>query len=337
MNKKVIVIVFVVLFLIILFSIGFWMFKNNRGEDSNEISQSSSYSNKKVLYVNSYHKGFEWSDGLQLGIEDTLNEALVTFKSIYMDTKNNPSKEFGEEVALSVKDEINNYKPDVLIVSDDAAFKYLVSTYYKNTDLPIIFAGINWDLSAYGGQYTNTTGILEIALYKDIVSRLSKFSKGNKLAFLTGENISEHKNADFLKNNIDSNIKLVFVKNFLDWKKQFVEIQKNSDILIIGISAGIEDWDNIEAEKFVLENTKIPTGTEQSWMMPFSLLGYTKNPREQGEVSARMALDVLNGKTIREIPIVKNKKGDLFLNMKIANKLGLLIDNELLKNVTLVE
>jgi ABC-type uncharacterized transport system substrate-binding protein len=36
-------------------------------------------------------------------------------------------------------------------------------------------------------------------------------------------------------------------------------------------------------------------------------------------------------------PIVTNKKGDLFLNMKIANKLGLLIDNELLKNATLVE
>jgi hypothetical protein len=315
---------------------GFLSIKNKGAEETAKVVVKK-YEGKKVLYVNSYHKGFEWSDGEQTGAEKIINGTGAEFKPVYMDAKNNPSEEFGKTASLSIKQEIESYKPDVLIVADDAAFKYLIQPYYKDASLPVVFAGINWDLSAYNGPYLNTTGMLEIALYQGMVDRLKTYAKGGRIGFLSGDNISEYKNADFLKKNVYQSLDAVYVKDFSEWKKQYVEIQKRVDILIVGISAGIKDWDNAEAEKFVLANTKVPTGTEQSWMMPFSMLGYTKIPQEQGETAGTMTLDILGGKKVQDIPIVFNKKGSLFVNLKIAETLGVVISPELLKNATIVQ
>ncbi len=61
---------------------------------------------KKVLFVNSYHPGYDWSDGITQGILDTFGARLksdgevdnsaskVILKIFFMDTKRNKSEEF---------------------------------------------------------------------------------------------------------------------------------------------------------------------------------------------------------------------------------------------------
>jgi len=108
------------------------------------------------------------------------------------------------------------------------------------------------------------------------------------------------------------------------------------DNLFIGSSAGITGWDGMEAEKFVLENTKIPSGTELEIMMPFSLVGLVKVAEEQGEWSAQTALEILDGKKPSDIPLVKNKKGNLIINFRIAEKLGIIFSPTIIKNAKII-
>lgn len=100
------------------------------------IATAQDYAGKRILYVNSYHVGFEGSDPITDGIQVVLERAKVNLKVIYMDTKRNPSDEFSRAAALKAKTVIEEFQPDVVIASDDNASKYLIMPYYKDADLP---------------------------------------------------------------------------------------------------------------------------------------------------------------------------------------------------------
>jgi ABC-type uncharacterized transport system substrate-binding protein len=108
-------------------------------------------------------------------------------------------------------------------------------------------------------------------------------------------------------------------------------------MLILGVSAGIKDWNDTQAADFALQETKIPTGVEAEWMMPFALIGYVKVPEEQGEWAANAAIEIMNGKSPADIPGAANKKAKIFLNMKIAKKLGIVFPIELINQAEFVK
>jgi ABC-type uncharacterized transport system substrate-binding protein len=66
-------------------------------------------------------------------------------------------------------------------------------------------------------------------------------------------------------------------------------------------------------------------------MMPVGLIGFIKSPEEQGLWAAGAANKILNGTEPSAIPVAKNTKGDLHLNMKLARKLGITFDLKLVK------
>jgi ABC-type uncharacterized transport system substrate-binding protein len=295
------------------------------------------YEGKKVLYVDSYHAGYEWSDGVTRGIENILNGTGVELKILRMDTKRNDTEEFGKKAGLIAKSAIDDFKPDVVIISDDPAFKYLLMPYYRDAALPFVFCGINWDASVYGAPYNNTAGMIEVDLAPKLITFLKEYSRGERIGFIAGNTSTDKKNAQYYEKLYNITFtKTYHVNTFEEWKQSFLSLQEEVDVLILVNNAGITNWNDREAELFVLENTKIPAGAVQVWLSNDSLISLTKIPEEQGEWSASTALLILNGTHPLDIPIVKNKKGLLYVNLKIANKLGVIIRPELLKNAQII-
>lgn len=291
------------------------------------------YEGKKVLYVDSYHEGYEWSDGEVRGVENVLNNTGIELKIFRMDTKRNDTEAFGKQAGLKAKSVIEDFKPDVVIAADDPAFKYVIMPYYKDAALPFVFCGMNWDVSIYGAPYKNTAGMIEISLTPQLTSYLREYSRGDRIGFIAGNTTTDLKNAEYYKKLFNITLtKRYHVKTFEDWKEAFLKLQNEVDILIVENNAGITSWDDKEAEAFVLENTKIPAGATQVYMTRYSLISFTKIAEEQGEWSAQAALRILNGTRPSDIPVVTNKRGELFVNLKIADKLGVVINPELLKN-----
>ena len=70
------------------------------------VQRAAALAKKKVLFINSYHRGYDWSDGIAQGILDTFgatmksngevdnSESKVILKIFYMDTKLNKSEKF---------------------------------------------------------------------------------------------------------------------------------------------------------------------------------------------------------------------------------------------------
>ena len=293
---------------------------------------------KKVMLIDSYHEGYEWSDGIITGAKGVLGPKGVELKVVHMDTKRNAGDAFAKAAGLKAKEAVEAYKPDVLIACDDNASKFVVEPFYKNAPLPVVFCGVNWDGSGYGYPYKNATGMLEVALIPQLIENLKGFAKGPRIGFLTSDTETERKEGVWIKKLFKVEFASEqYVKTMAAWKDAFKKMQGEADMLILNSVAGITDWNEAEGAAFALENGKIPSGTAYAWLMPVSMVGLIKVAEEQGEWSAATALKILDGASPASIPIAQNKKASVSLNAKLATKAGIVFPAALLKNATVVK
>lgn len=178
----------------------------------------------KCLYVSSYHRGYAWSDGVEQGLRRVLT-GHCEIRQIDMDTKRNKSVEFKQSAASAVKREIETWQPDVVIVSDDNAAKYVVEQYYRDANTPFVFSGVNWTVKEYGFPYSNVTGIIEVAPLDAMLTHAIKYSDGAKKAiYLGADTLTEKKNLDRVaraSKKLGIELEGILVSNADEWKAQY--------------------------------------------------------------------------------------------------------------------
>jgi hypothetical protein len=296
------------------------------------------YKGKKVLFVNSYHDGYEWSDGEVQGAKNVFKGTGVEFKVYNMDTKNHPEEAFKTESGLKAKQLIEEYKPDAVITSDDNAVIYLTKPYFKDAKIPFIFCGVNWDAAKYGMPYKNTTGMIEVDPIGELYRNLRNYAKGPRIGYIANDNETEHNVADFDQKNFfhENMTKKYFVKTYEEFKKQYIQAQNEVDMLYFSGSVGITGWDEKDAADFVVKHTKIPTGSNLPYMTSNVLMVMGKDPLEQGEWSAKAALKIFDGTAVSAIPQASNKRVKFSINMKLANSLKVTFSPSILKAAQLI-
>lgn len=291
----------------------------------------------KILFIDSYHQGYEWSDGITKGVQSVTTPSGIDLKIVRMDTKRNPSEVFKKEAAQKVVAAVKEYKPDLIIAADDNASNYVIVPFFKNSKIPVVFCGINWDASVYGFPTDTITGMIEVAMITQLSDYLKSFAKGDRMAIITADTETEHKENENYKKIFNMNFKEYYVKSMKDFKEQFLKVQKEADFFILGTNAGINDWKEDDAKSFIQKNIKIPGGTTYDYLMQYVLIGVTKSPEEQGEWSAQTALKILAGTSPKIIPVAKNQKGNLYVNMTLAKKLNVSFSKAILGNAIKVE
>lgn len=302
-----------------------------------ENSTQADYAGKKIIWVDSYHEGYPWSDGIEEGLRAILDGTGIELKIIRLGTKQNPNVEFGKAAGAKAWSEIQAFNPDVVITSDDNTQKYLVVPFMMDSQIPVIFNGVNWDASSYGFPTQNITGMVEVELPGQLVELLKGYAKGERLGYVTIDSETERKIVDTYNQRFFNGQMTVFwAKTQDEFKTYFLEAQQEFDIVLLGSNAGSDKWDEAEMTQFFLSNTAVPTGARLEYMAPYSLLTLAKISQEQGEWSAQAALQVLGGTPPSDIPVVENKKSLLMVNLEIADKLGVVFAPSLLKNAIIV-
>jgi ABC-type uncharacterized transport system substrate-binding protein len=141
-------------------------------------------------------------------------------------------------------------------------------------------------------------------------------SGAKKAIYLGADTLTEKKNLDRVartSKKLDIELEGILVSNAAEWKAQYLAAQ-DADFIVMGSYSGISDWNKTELAAFAVEHARKLTVTSHDWMMPFSTIGFTKIPQEHGEWAAQTAIEILKGKSPREIPIVANRDWDLWLN-----------------------
>ena len=192
------------------------------------------FDGKKVLYIDSYHEGYAWSDGMTESIVGIIGESGAELKIHRMDTKRNKTTEFKQKAALDAKKLIESFQPDVVIATDDNVSKYLLAPYYKGSSIPFVFAGVNWDATPYGFPTSNITGMVEVNAYPDLLDLLNSMARGEKVGFLSGPGETGALVVERSKKILGLEISEVRQANtFEEWKSSFIELNGKVDVLLL--------------------------------------------------------------------------------------------------------
>ena len=287
---------------------------------------------EKCLYISSYHPGYAWSDGVERGIRTTL-DGKCEIKQFNMDTKRNKDPEYKKKTGLEAKQLIDSWKPDIVITADDNAARYVIQAHYKDSTIPFIFCGVNWTADEYGFPYTNVTGMVEVAPIYPLLEKVKELIPGAKKAIYIGaDTITEKKNlARFEKALVKQDIHLdsALAGTMGDWLNSYTGAQQY-DFIIIGSKSGIQDWDKEHVINTIKAQSKKLSVTNHDWMMPYTMLGFTKVPEEQGEWAAQAALSILAGVEISKIAIVPNRKWDIWTNSSLLKSTNITIPDGLI-------
>jgi ABC-type uncharacterized transport system substrate-binding protein len=287
----------------------------------------------KCLFISSYHKGYAWSDGVESGVRSVL-EGRCDVRQFDMDAKREKEALTLERKALEAKAIIESWQPDVVITADDEAAKYLVMPLYKNHTIPFVFCGINWTVEEYGFPYRNATGMVEVAPVEPLFDKVETLLTNHRRGFYLGaDTATERKNLQRLQ-EVAERRGLRLDHRLVDttdaWLAEFRAAQ-SYDFVILGSNSGINDWDAVKALGGVSRVSQRLSLTNHEWMMPYAMLGLTKVPEEQGEWAAQTALSILEGVDPFSIPIVPNRKWDIWVNVSLLETAGLHLPKTLLQ------
>jgi hypothetical protein len=289
------------------------------------------YAGKKVLWVDSYHVGYEWSDGLSDGIHNVLDTSGVEIRDVHMDTKNNGSNDFCMQAGNDVKAIIDSFQPDVIIASDDNAQRCLIVPHVLNTTEPVVFTAVNWDASKYGYPTDHVTGMVEIELIDQLFDHLRRYANGERFAMVTIDTETERTIArTYNERFFDGQMAEYYATTQDEFETMFLQAQENADIVLTSNNAGTE-WDDARAQAFFTANTRVPTGSVNPWMAPYVLITIGKVPEELGEWAAQTALSIIDGTPVADIPVTTNKRGTLILNLNIAEALDITFEPNMLR------
>jgi ABC-type uncharacterized transport system substrate-binding protein len=74
----------------------------------------------------------------------------------------------------------------------------------------------------------------------------------------------------------------------------------------------------------------------REWTAAYALISLAKVRAEDGEYAAQTVLQILDGVPISDIPMTQNRRGNLILNLDIAEKLDIVFSTELIQNASSV-
>ncbi len=273
------------------------------------IFQSFLFANSSILIINSYHKGYEFSDSIINGIEKTLyTHTDIDLNILYMDSKRVTSKEYLNSLKKLYKVQLKNRKYDLIIAVDRFAYDFVLNIYHEFfTNEPILAVGIenfsHEKAKSYGVE-DKVSALLErrdLQGNVDIIRTI--FPSMNKLYIINDKSLNALHTEPLineLMDNFNGSFDLKYLKedNLENLKKRFSKKEESSAALFIRFykNTNGELNKNQEIADFI-KDAKIPIFvTDSLFIKKGATGGKVVDLNRFGVTSGKMALAILAGK-----------------------------------------
>ncbi|XPV77009.1 MAG: ABC transporter substrate binding protein [Desulfovibrio sp.] len=292
---------------------------------------------RHILYLNSYHDGYQWSDSILEGIRSILDDSKykIDLQIEYMD-----AKKFNYDAVESMllplyRQKFANEKFDVVIASDNDAFQFATQhreVFFPNA--PLVFCGVN-DLDAVDVQHGNVTGIEE---HFDLVRTLDvalALHPNNKRMIVVGDKSSA---GLAIKSQIES-----IVPMFEDRLQVDYWIQMSMEEVLNRVAVLPEDtflffipyyqiingrfYTAEEVMSAIYKKSSVPIYTAWEFLLGHGAVGgRLLSGFQHGQAAAEMSLSILDGTSPNDIPIIRDATGEYLFDYNVMQRLG--IDEE---------
>jgi PAS domain S-box-containing protein len=297
---------------------------------------SSGYTEKKhVLFLNSYHNGYQWSDGLLNGVRSVLtnSEPRVDLQIEYMDTKKFLYRDVSQNLLSLYKKKFKDQSFDLIVLSDNDALNFI--TNYRDElfpGVPVVFCGIN-DLNDSDIASGNITGVVEVY---DFIATLEVAKKlhpqRKRLIVLIDDSTAGtaiRKQAEKISSEHDMGIQIEYwIQLSLDEAKRRVSNLSDDSMLFIApyyqtTSSG-DFYTSEEVSEAIYQYSNVPIYTAWEFMVGYGAVGgRVLSSFEQGKTAGNMAMEILRGKRVDDLPILNEPGGIYLFDYAVMKKLDI--------------
>lgn len=272
------------------------------------------------IYINAYSPGYDWSDRIQQQFQkDAQQQCRIT--SYYLDAKHSSHEQL-EQKGREIADLIKLAKPNIVIAADDASSQYVVQPYLRNSRIPVVYVGINWDPTPYGYPMDNATGMTEMWPTHEVLRILRHTVKAlHKLTVISADSPLERTNSHYIEQAAQQHqlaVEHIFVRNFNDWKKAVVKAQ-DADSIYLGTNQGIAGWNESQAVDWLKTHNQRFTFASKDFMQPYVMFSLSKSPEEFGRWAAKLTTTILAGSQPWQIPIIPNQQFTPYINESLLS------------------
>jgi len=290
---------------------------------------------KNVLVLNSYHRGFIWSDNIMKAITTEFDKSGMDVELYfeYMDTKrHNPEKVFHALEQLYRK-KYEGKKFDAIMVSDNNAFMFLLGRRAKLfPDVPVVFCGVNnFDDAMLEGQ-VEITGVLEEYDLKGTIELALRLHPGAKHVAVISDSTRTGKLHMQRFNEIAPAFegRVRFIK-LVDWTgAELREALRRlpPDTVLIRLSLHLDrngaTFSAGESMELVAASCNLPSYSMWDFKINYGVLGgVVTSGSLQGAKAAQMALRILRGESPDSIPILHKSPNVPMFNYQQMVRFGI--------------
>lgn len=275
----------------------------------------------QILVIHSYYPTYGWSDDITKGIVEAFEQSEYADADLffeYMDTKRHSEQVYLDSMTKYFRQKYYGTDEfDLIIVADDYAIEFLCSDQGKEifgTDIPVIFVGAtNFD-EQWMVSRPFMTGVIETNDPASTTEALLSIHPETERVFV----ISDHNSLtskSILANTIielkplEDRVTIEYIDDvtITQLEEQVSKIEQGTVILLQVFNKDLEGNSISASEtiKLLSETSKVPIYSPWSFYLGEGIVGgrVTKGDVD-GSAAAEMAMRVLNGENVSEIPII---------------------------------
>ncbi len=327
---------------------------------------------KTAAALFSYHPGFWVVEDEDMGLLQGLDRfgyiegQNIVIHRYYMDTKRaNKTVEDQEAAADAILNQIQSINPDILFIYDDDALRHIGGK-LLDTDLPIVFAGVNLlpTMPDYAwkkdGSFTaladslerpghNITGVQERVHFSAGFQLLHRIVPQAKTALFLSDNsligtelIRTAGGEGALDNPFITIAKKAYTDSFETLKELILDYQDKVDSIVLFLPWTLEDQDGHhvpqeQVVRWMLQNSKRPGIAYLDILAEEGYLcGVAVDMAKQGLYSGILGGRILKGENPSGMPVLDPVANRIMINLARARQLGIDIPFQIFEDADVI-
>jgi two-component system, cell cycle sensor histidine kinase and response regulator CckA len=287
---------------------------------------------KSILYINSYHNGYKWSDSEQDGIRSKLNTGpfKIDLQVEYLDAKRYNIPPVIESLYQVFKRKYSHEHFDVVIVSDDDALNFAL--HYRPKlfpGTPVVFCGVN-DLNKKDLAAGNLTGVIEsFDLTRTIDVALKMHPEKRRMIVVGDEStagLAIRKQIEAIVPRFKDRLQVDYwIQIDLAQVQQRVQHLPDDTFLFFIPYFQIINNHTYTAEEVmsaIYTHSRVPIYTSWGFLLGSGAVGGSMlSGEDHGRIAAGMALKILEGTPADSIPIIRKPSGSYQFDYNVMHHL----------------
>ncbi|WP_347451044.1 ABC transporter substrate binding protein [Acetoanaerobium noterae] len=304
-------------------------------EYSYSLSQSKVEQEKHILVLNSYHRGFKWTDDTVTSFLETLEslspEHKYAFYIEYLDWKKYPTQKNIENMYANLRYKYGSKPIDLIVATDDKALELAID--YRQEQLkniPIVFTGVSQDsFKLLSNDQENITGVIEnIDLEPTIqIAKLLKpdFNKIYTIHDFTESGIAMNKEVSSTVKSIDASLNCIALPPMAvdDIIASVKELPSDSIVLITTFYRDAQGLivENSEFASLISKYCNVPVFSLYDFYLGYGVIGgAVLQGSKQGELAAKLANDYFDDKNLKSLTPVVDPKTEVIVDYNEITK-----------------